>query len=554
MRPTDFQYLLRALRLVVFSSRPMTLAEVAEAVIIEPEIQEIDEDARLQTPQDLLDIGGSLFAPQMNTEYDEQHLELSHYSVKEYLLSERAAKGPGAAFALDETQAEIDNTTCCLTYLGLGVFEDLWRDFDSKTWDQTVHFDTVSVEQSLIRQHMRLHSQYPFLEYAAKHCFRHCRRENVQAAVAPLIRKTLSGERSGRFRNMTYTCAFKLGAASDSSYERVFRYSLISVAARYGLAVVVQDLLNNGTPADYITPKPPWIDKYPEGQTALCRAADFGYESLCKVLIDAGASVQGTTDTDCPLSAAARSGIPSIVQMMLDAGADVEKDAEPLAETLLGIWWRYAEGGPKWGDVLNVLRDAGAKWSTVGLLAAFSKTTMPLAKQAAIALVDESNPNWSVSDRLEYVIDDMETNALDALQWLVQDNDGIQGLKASLETLLCAVYDSQPHLFALDAARFATQKFSAEEVIAENLIHIYFRPVSSPRPKTSGHGPPHYDMLNATWTNVSTKASRKTETIDKSFAEPQPGAWEAEGLIVCGGILRAWIQARWDSSYSHFFG
>lgn len=104
---------------------------------------------------------GSLFAPETNADCGEQHLELSHYSVKEYLLSQRATNGPGVLFALDETQAKIDSTTCCLTYLCLDVFEKLWRDFDSRTWD-IEHRDTESVKNLLIQQHMQLLRQYPF--------------------------------------------------------------------------------------------------------------------------------------------------------------------------------------------------------------------------------------------------------------------------------------------------------------------------------------------------------------------------------------------------------
>ena len=43
----DKEYLKRALKLFIFSRRPMTLIEVAET-IIEPGISEIDEDAQLQ--------------------------------------------------------------------------------------------------------------------------------------------------------------------------------------------------------------------------------------------------------------------------------------------------------------------------------------------------------------------------------------------------------------------------------------------------------------------------------------------------------------------------
>lgn len=528
VQPAHCQYLRRALRLVVFSCRPLTLAEVAEAVIIEPDAQEIDEDDRLLHPHDLLDMGGSLLAPAKSTGHGEQRIELSHYSVKEYLLSVRAASGPGAAFALNATQAEIDNRICCLTYLGLDVFQDAWRDFDSKTWKQEAD-ESGLIEQNLFWQHKQRLKRHPFLAYAARYCFHYCKGEAVQIAVAPIIRKILSAEKSGSFRTMTYTCAFKLDAASDSTYERVFRYSLISVAAHYGLEAVVKHLLDRGTPADYITSRPLWIDQYPEGQTALCRAANSGHERLCKTIIDAGASVHGATSTDCPLSAAARSGSPSIVRMMLDAGADVERDAKSLAETLLAIWWRFAEGNTQWRDVLNVSRDAGAKWSTIDLLAAFSKTLMPLVRHAGTVLGDTTNLDCSETHQFECVIAEMDTPTLDALQWLAQEKDGADGFKASVAALLRAVYESQPHLILRDPTRLVAQNFSAEEVIAENLIRFYFHLTSSPSANPSGCSH-QYEILDARWENIWTTASSTGNTVEKPHAESQLGVWALETL------------------------
>ena len=170
VRPVDHEYLRRALQFVVFSARPMTMVEVAEAVIVEPGMSELDEDARLQRPEDLLDIGRSIFTQVVNGSHGGTYLELSHYSVKEYLLSERARKGPAAGFAMDETQAEINNATCCITYLSLEVFEDKWNDFDARTWDRGDHHDIGCEEDFLVRQHYERLENYPLLDYAAKSC------------------------------------------------------------------------------------------------------------------------------------------------------------------------------------------------------------------------------------------------------------------------------------------------------------------------------------------------------------------------------------------------
>ena len=545
------------------------MREVAEAVIIEPGTLRIDEDDRLQRPEDLLDIGKSLFVQNHTKDPAAHFLELAHYSVKEYLLSERIKEGQAAAFAIDKTFAEVNNATCLLTYLGLEVFEDTWHAFDAETWESVDKRGTPFEVDFLARQHEQRLEEYPLLLYAAQNCFKHhCRSEVVQRMVSPLIRNLFSGSRSGRFQNMTYTCVYN-PLDPVASYARLFRYSLVSIAARFNLSIIVQDLLVSGMHVDYLSPKPDRIESFPEGQTALYRAADFGFADLCKTLIEAGANVQGIMSYDCPLSAAARGGKPAIVRMMLDAGADVVKDARPLCETQLAIWWRYVEenNNSRWRDILDILRYAGAKWSTVGLLAAFSKSTKPLVKCAAEVLLDDSIDNtWTQRENFKCIADKIDTNTLNALQWLAQDEAGPAGLKASLETILHATYESLPSLFI--PARFTTLKFHAEEMVAENLIHFYFRRTPSALRDPALHTVTQQSdtLLNALWDNRS-HVSRATTFTAGITSVPTPAgnlresalhtgvearSWDVKDLIVYGEILRAWARARWDDSYAPF--
>jgi hypothetical protein len=539
------------LQLLVFSARPLTLDEVAEAVIVESGVSEIDEDARLQRPEDLLDIGKSLFVQGAIADCNSRLLELSHYSVKEYLLSERARQGPAAAFSIDEAQAELANATCCLTYLGLKIFEDLWKDFDAKTWVQDDNHNSGVEEDFLIRQQNERLKLYPFLDYAAKNCFRHCKLEAVQKAVAPLVRKTLAGETSGQFRNMTYTCVFKPKQLWHTLYMRVFRYSLISVAARYGLTMIVQDLLDHDVPADYLPLMPSWVEEDPEGQTALYRAADFRHSRTCKILIKAGANVNGEHIYDCPLSAAGRGGDPAVVKMLLDAGADVNKGPRSIAEMLLAAWWKYTEGDTRWKDILDLFRDAGAKWLTIGLLAAFSRSMAPLIDRIVELLGDEAGlPRGSLTlhDPFHHAVEDIEINTLNALQWLVQDNYGVDGLKGCIKYLTCAIYDSQPHLFKCNP-KFSRPKYSVDEVLAENLIRTYFQPIRTVDSESGWDAVDENNILTVRWDNVSSLSPTARQRIPFTMITLA----EAEGLIVCGDILRVLIRDRWAHEYAHFF-
>lgn len=520
----------------------MTLVEIAETVIIEPDISELDEDARLQRPEDLLEIGRSLFVPGYTESLDKATIELAHYSVKEYLVSERVRNGPAAEFALDKTAAEIHIAQCCLTYLGMDIFEQAWQEFDRKTWDYEEPPSNDLATEFLTKKHNERLEAYPFLAYAAKNCFTHCKEEAVQKAITRTFLKAFSTERSGRFINMTYTCVYNPNESCMTSYTRAFRYSLISVAARYGLAVFVQELLNNGVPADYMPSKPSWIEAWPEGQTALHRAADFGFESICKTLIDAGANLHGTSDRDCPLASAGRSGKPEIIRLLVDSGVDFRRDPFPVTEALLIAWWKYAEGFDQWKSVLDVFRSSGVPWSVVGLLSAFSGSAAPITRLLADWRHSSNVSAVAVQFYLEHIQDAvnyMGIRALTALQWLVNDPQGFTGLKSSISGIFEQIFQAQSQLFISTTPTGPVQKYTIEEVFAENMINRYFKMIPT-----------------AALSSISTDRSKLHIDSPKDLLAtgcellPEPGN---AGLVVCGPILRAFVRNRWDPAFAHLF-
>ncbi|KAL8793896.1 MAG: hypothetical protein Q9195_003515 [Heterodermia aff. obscurata] len=539
---TDKLYLKRALQFVAFSARPMTLAEVAEAIIIENDISEVDEDSRLQQPQDLLEIGKSLFVASYTELHDKKILELSHYSVKEYLVSERIRSGPASEFALDKTIADIHIAQCCLTYLGMDIFEREWQAFDEKTWYHHESPNDSLVTEFLVRRHRERLETYPFLAYAAKKCFIHCKDEVVQESIAQTLLKVFSTERNGRFINMTYNCVCNSNDAGMTAYTRAFRYSLISVAARYGLKVIVQTLLKNGVAADYLPPKPSWIETWPEGQTALHRAADNGYETICKILIDAGANLHGTSDRDCPLASAGRSGKPAIVKLLIESGVDVRRDPFPIAETLLIAWWKYAEGFDQWRIILDLFRDAGVRWPTVGLLAALSGSAVPYVRLLTEWIGNDSIEHITPREPLEDIqnaVDYFDMKTLTALQWLVNDPGGLAGLKSSILMVFQKIYAYQPHLFTPTATGLL-QKYTLEEVFAENMINRYFNIVLS-----SSSGSPSSPTI------PKVKTHSPTDWL-ASGCDLLPTPLDSE-LVICGPVLRAFLRNRWNPAFAHLF-
>ncbi|OJD20110.1 hypothetical protein ACJ73_08557 [Blastomyces percursus] len=105
----------QALLWLVHSSRPLTLTELAEGAVLQPNITTLDSEDRLRDPEDILEVCGSLVS------IDGPHVILAHNSVRDYLLSPRSATNL-PTFHLPESQCLPELATLCLTYLMLSPF------------------------------------------------------------------------------------------------------------------------------------------------------------------------------------------------------------------------------------------------------------------------------------------------------------------------------------------------------------------------------------------------------------------------------------------------
>ncbi|EXA31380.1 hypothetical protein FOVG_17351 [Fusarium oxysporum f. sp. pisi HDV247] len=104
---------IRLLQFLVYTKRPLTLAEAIEVIAteIDQEPRGFDVDGRLSLKADVLRYCPSLVIIAKVTNYTEtvEELHLAHFSVKEYLLEQ-------AEFDLESASIVITRT--CLTYLG----------------------------------------------------------------------------------------------------------------------------------------------------------------------------------------------------------------------------------------------------------------------------------------------------------------------------------------------------------------------------------------------------------------------------------------------------
>jgi len=150
---------------IVYAQRPLTLEEIAEAIIFEPGQREIDSGERFTDPEDIMSVCGSLV--RFNKSYYRKGsptVTLAHYPVQECLTSERTA-------------ADI-TLSSFVRYMGPNQAHAYMASAYMLYWSQ--HF--LRQDDLGSRYHLpeAFENKYPLMEYAAKSWSYHALRSKSQ--------------------------------------------------------------------------------------------------------------------------------------------------------------------------------------------------------------------------------------------------------------------------------------------------------------------------------------------------------------------------------------
>jgi hypothetical protein len=313
----------RTFQFIIFAIRPMTMEEIAEAVVVEDSSTALDPDDRFHTPEHLLKNVRSLLTTTGG------YLGLSHYSVQEYLQSPRISKGPASYFATTKPNANEEIGRTCLTYLA-------YEDFNVGPCKSDAEFERRFVD-------------YPFLKYAANSWFTHSREEQAQRSVAYLFDKIWTTVKSPKYL---------------SWYQAFFRWKLdryktanppiVYYPALWGLHVLLERLLiddanvniqggyyGQALQAAAINQNHECFklllghgaDVHAQGGhfgNALQASASVGCEDMVKALVERNCRVDTVGGMyGYALHAASSGGHTGTVYMLLEAGADVNARKSP---------------------------------------------------------------------------------------------------------------------------------------------------------------------------------------------------------------------------------
>ena len=317
-----------ALQYLAVAPCSVSVADVAEAVAIDPEYHTFDPEDRLADPFDIVEVLSSLVtysttqialttgeAPDSRYVGAERAtgLRVSHCSVKEYLTSDRLRNKGASKLHISLYDAHKHVAEACLTYL-------LWLD----------HSESVSLGFVL---------DFPFGLYAARYWYHHARFAYQSPELQPEDKDKLSRmcvdllnpERSSSFINwlklsdpyrlrdghrfdrtlgemptpLFYACYLGLrqvveilvGAGADlvgsSSGNDMSSMTPLIGAIEGGNEAVVDLLLECGVDVNVVGG---W------GSTALHQAAWYGHETIVKLLIEHGAHLEARTGPVLPES------------------------------------------------------------------------------------------------------------------------------------------------------------------------------------------------------------------------------------------------------------
>ena len=295
----------RALLWLAFSKRPLRIEEVAEAALVDPKLKPpFDPEERLHDPHnDILEILGSLVTISSkgisseasddasddsliegDDNFPGRQVRLAHFSVKEYLLSERIHGGPASKFGATDIFANHFIGESCLLYI--------------------LHYDESDSKAASPKDLVC----FPLLQYACQFWYVHIRSipTGSQEKINPVIFKLFLSDtallswlrvyRPDRPRGKPFQMPNDIGPS-------------LYYASDIGLEGMVRLLLDAKVDVDARN------SKY--GETALYGAASNGHEAVVRLLLEHKANVNAKNSFGwAALYQAARYGHEAVVRLL----------------------------------------------------------------------------------------------------------------------------------------------------------------------------------------------------------------------------------------------
>ena len=281
----------RMLTWLCFSSHPLTVDEAIEALAVDPIELFYDPTDKIENPEDILSICGSLVACNNGV------LRLAHHSVKEYLMSQRILDTRHSSYFIADISAHESIGKTCLIYLK-----------QCSTWFQ----DRVFTRETLP----------PLAEYALNYWSSHYKAAGRPHALSLLALEMLEHRESNFFQWAFLAGVLPRGPQQQIVHEEEPSRGLSSQSVQLYYAALVDSphlisaILDRGADIDV---KGGYIG------TALVVAAYKGSLECVEVLLSRGADVNVKVEHyGNALHAATSGGWLEIMRLLVAHKADVD--------------------------------------------------------------------------------------------------------------------------------------------------------------------------------------------------------------------------------------
>jgi ankyrin repeat protein len=369
-----------ALEWLAFGEQSVSVAGLAEACSIhlddaeEPFLEEGGHDALVQ----LFGVISSLilvYEPAGEYEHEIDHLyeplppkydikcytqfvRLAHFSVKEYLVSNRLQRSHHARlsrYALKDTEVHQSLSRSCCEYLLYFTREpqmQTWIDEEKPPRD--LADGAVEYAPDYLIQ---FYPAYPLLPYVCHYWFRH--QALVETGIGPLPTagklhvRVLDDDRAN-FSWLRLLNRYEFTGTIRHFYEGYNGPTTLYWASVLGLRQTVSLLCDPTSHRDVCNVG----GKY---HTALQAAAFFGHEKIVEILIASGANVESQGgEYGTALVAAAYRGHEKIVEILIASGANVESQGGEYGTALIAAAYRGHE------KIVEILIASGANVESQG--------------------------------------------------------------------------------------------------------------------------------------------------------------------------------------------
>ncbi|KAL2818111.1 hypothetical protein BJX63DRAFT_440349 [Aspergillus granulosus] len=330
----------RILTVLCLSVRPLTINELIDAHAVElGESPYLDREGRSYEQDDLLDICLGLVEIVVTEDHNGQTVStarIAHFSVQEYLQSDRILSQKANRFAIKSGSANTEMAQICLAYL----------------------LDSTLTGGILDKVKLR---EFPLAHFAAMHWYYYFERSEKGKLKAEKLLSKIFQVETNSF--LTWVKLHRIDRPWDTKVKFKCRVDDIATPTYYAAFLGLESILKSILVATTMPSSPSDTVNTQGGfyGNALQAASVRGHKEVVQMLLDQGADVnaQGGQRGNA-LQAASAGGYKEVVQMLLDQGANVNTQSGSYSNAL------QAASVRGYKEVVQMLLDQGADVNAQG--------------------------------------------------------------------------------------------------------------------------------------------------------------------------------------------